>query len=96
MFECNSLALYERFERKQGISSLLFLNVSLVAGDISRNSSLLQKYRGLEVNNQVVYTIRSSVGHGYAGTQKFNTLMNIPKRATEKTIAKKFKKWYML
>ena len=36
--------------------------------------------------------MRSSVGHGYAGIQKFNTLMNIPKRMTVKTITKKFKK----
>ena len=35
--------------------------------------------------------MRSSVGHGYAGIQKFNTLMNIPKRTTIKTITKKFK-----
>ena len=34
----------------------------------------------------------SSIGHGYAGIQKFNTLMNIPKRMTVKTITKKFKK----
>ena len=36
--------------------------------------------------------MRSSVGHGYAGIQQFNTLMNIPKRVTVKTITKKFKK----
>ena len=36
--------------------------------------------------------MRSSVDHGYAGIQKFNTLMNIPKRITVKTITKKFKK----
>ena len=36
--------------------------------------------------------MRSSVGHGYAGIQKFNTLMNIPKRMTVKPITKKFKK----
>ena len=28
----------------------------------------------------------SSLDHGYAGIQKFNTLMNIPKRVTIKTI----------
>ena len=28
MFECSSLALYERFERKQGLSSLLYLKCS--------------------------------------------------------------------
>ena len=33
--------------------------------------------------------MRSSVGHGYAGIQKFNTLMNIPKRMTVKTVTKK-------
>ena len=36
--------------------------------------------------------MRSSVGHGYAGIQKCNALMNIPKRITVKTITKKFKK----
>ena len=36
--------------------------------------------------------MQSSVGHGYAGIQKFSTLMSIPKRMTVKTITKKFKK----
>ena len=36
--------------------------------------------------------MRSSVGHGYPGIQKFNTLMNILKRVTVKTVTKKFKK----
>ena len=36
--------------------------------------------------------MRSSVSHGYVGIQKFNTLMNIPKRVTVKTKTKKFKK----
>ena len=36
--------------------------------------------------------MRSLVGHDYAGIQKFNTLMNISKRVTVKTITKKFKK----
>ena len=36
--------------------------------------------------------MRSSVGHGYAGVQKFNTLMNIPERMNVKTITKKFRK----
>ena len=57
--------------------------------DIFKNSSLQQKYRGFEINQQIVYTMRSSVGHGYAGIQKLNTLMNIPKRVTVKTLTKK-------
>ena len=36
--------------------------------------------------------MRSSVGHGYARIQKFNTLMNILKQVTVKTVTKKFKK----
>ena len=35
--------------------------------------------------------MRSSVGQGHAGIQKFNTLMNIPKRET-KNYNKKFLK----
>ena len=57
--------------------------------DIFKNSSLQQKYRRFEINQQIVYTMRSSVGHGYAGIQKLNTLMNIPKRVTVKTLTKK-------
>ena len=34
--------------------------------------------------------MRSSVGQGHAGIQKFNTLMNIPKRETVKAITKNF------
>ena len=34
----------------------------------------------------------SSVSHGYAGIQKFNTPPNIPKQMTIKTITKKSKK----
>ena len=34
----------------------------------------------------------TSIGHGYAGIQKFNTLMTIPKLMTVKTIRRKFEK----
>ena len=33
-----------------------------------------------------------SIGHGYAGIQKFYTLMNIPKPMNVKTITQKFQK----
>ena len=59
------------------------------AADIFKNSSLQQKYLGFEINQPILYTMRSSVGHGYAGIQKFNTLMNILKRMTVKTVTKK-------
>ena len=36
--------------------------------------------------------MRLSVGHGYAGISKFNTLMNILKQMTVKSITKKFLK----
>ena len=32
--------------------------------------------------------MRSSVGHGYTRIQKFNTLLNIPRQMTVKTIIK--------
>ena len=35
--------------------------------------------------------MRSSVSHGHARIQKFNTLINIAKRITVKIITKKFK-----
>ena len=68
-------------------------NAQPVAADILKSFSLQQRYRGFEINQQIVYTMWSSVGHGYAGIQKRNTLMNIPKRMTVKSITKKFKKW---
>ena len=34
--------------------------------------------------------MRSSLGHGYTGTQKFDTLMNFPKQMTVKAISKTF------
>ena len=36
--------------------------------------------------------MRSSVGHGYARGQKFNTLLNTPKQMTVNIITKTFKK----
>ena len=36
-----------------------------------------------EINQRIVYTMLS-LGHGYAGTEKFNALMNIPKPMTVK------------
>ena len=67
-------------------------NAPPVDADIFNNFPLQQKYRGFEINQQIVYTMQSSVGHCYAGTQKFNTLINIPKRVTAKTRTKNFKK----
>ena len=36
-----------------------------------------------DVNNRIVYTMRT-LGHGYAGIQKFTNLMNMPKPMTGK------------
>ena len=45
--------------------------------------------KGFGINQQIVMR---SLGHGYAGTEKFNTLMNIPKPMTvnnyNKTVSK--------
>ena len=47
--------------------------------------------RAFEINEQIAYTMRS-LDHGYAGFEKSNTLMNIPKPLTvksyNKTVAK--------
>ena len=48
--------------------------------------------RGFEINQQIAYTMQS-LGHGYAGIEKFNTLMTIPKPMTVKAITKQFQKW---
>ena len=67
-------------------------NALPVSADIFKNSSLQQKCRGFQINQQIVHTMGSSVSHGYAGIQKFNTPPNIPKQMTIKTITKKSKK----
>ena len=48
-------------------------------------------HRGFEINQQIVYAMQS-IGNSYTGIQIFNTLMNIPKPMTVKTITKKFQK----
>ena len=93
MFGCSSLDLYERSERKQGISSLLYLKCSTSSCRYIQVFFTSAKVnRGFGINQKIVYTMRSSISHDYAGIQKFNTLMNIPKRMTKKIIAKKFGK----
>ena len=88
MFECSSLALYERFERKQGLSSLLYLKCST-----SSCRYIQQFFTSAKVATEVLMKLinklftrlgmQSSAGHGYAGIQKLNNLMNIPKRMTK-------------
>ena len=81
MFECSSLALYEKFERKQGLSSLLNLKC------FTSSCKYIQEI--FKINQQIVYTMRSSVGH--MAMVEFKNLIN-GKRVTVKTITKKFKK----
>ena len=81
MFECSSLALYEKFERKQGLSSLLNLKCS------TNSCRYIQEI--FKINQQIVYTMRSSVGH--MTMVEFKNLIN-EKQVTVKTITKKFKK----
>ena len=90
MFGCSSLTLYEKYEKKQGLSSLLYLKCSTNSCRyISEFFTSAKVNRGFEINQQIVYTMQS-LGHGYASTKKFNTLMNIPKPMAVKTITKQF------
>ena len=92
MFECSSLALYKRFEKKQELSLLLYLKCSTSSCRYIQEFFTSAKVnRVFEINQQIFYTMMQSIGHGYAGIQKFNTLMNFPKPMTVKTI-KKFQK----
>ena len=78
MCECSSLSLYERYEKNQGLSLLLYLKCSTSSCRYIREFFTSAKVnRGFEINQRIVYTVRS-LGHGYAGIEKFNTLMNIP------------------
>ena len=91
MCECSSLALYERYEKKQGLSSL-YLKCSTSSCRYIREFFTSAKInRGFEINQQIVYTMRS-LGHDYAEIEKSNTLVNIPKPMTTKNYNKRVSK----
>ena len=74
--------------KKQGLPSLLRLKCfTSSCRYISSFFTPAKVNRGFEINKQIVYTMRS-LGHGYAGTEKLNTLMNIPKPMTVKYYSK--------
>ena len=79
VFECSSLALYERYEKKQGLPSLLYLNCSTNSYryicEFFTTAKVTRSF--LELINELLL-----LGHGYAGTEKFNTLVNISKPIT--------------
>ena len=54
MFECSSLALYERLSINKDNHNCCNKNAPTVAVDIFKNSSLQQEYRGFEINQQIV------------------------------------------
>ena len=93
-FVDNNLSIHFGEEKTK---SILFSNKC----KIKKASPSNIQYKGKKVKQyskvtyllqQIVYTMRSSVGHGYARIQKFNTLLNIPKQMTVKAITKTFKK----
>ena len=88
MCEQRSLVFGERHEKKQGLASLLYIKCS------TRNCKYIYEFftstkvnKCFEINQRMVYTTRS-LGHGYAGIEKFNTLMNMPKPMTVKNYNK--------
>ena len=78
------------WEKKGWLSSLLYLKCPTSSCRyVSEFFTLAKINRGFGINQQIVMR---SLGHGYAGTEKFNTLMNIPKPMTiniyNKTVSK--------
>ena len=78
----------EKYEKKQGLASLLHIKCS------ARNCRYVHEIftstkvkKCFEINQRIVYTMQSLV-HVYAGIEKFNTLMNIPKPMTVKNYDK--------
>ena len=56
--ECSSLAFYERFERKQGLSSLLYLKCSTsICRYIQEFFTSAKIIRGFEIIQQIVYSV---------------------------------------
>ena len=88
MYEQRSLVFGERHEKKQRLASLLYIRCS------TRNCKYIHEFftsakvsKCFELNQRIVHTMRS-LGDGYAGIEKFNTLMNIPKLMTVKSYIK--------
>ena len=80
--------------KKQGLSSLLYFKYCTSSWRHIREFFTSAKVnRGFEINQQIVYPMCMwSLGHGNVGTEKFDTLMNIPKPLTVRTITKQFQK----
>ena len=81
--EQRSLMLGDHICRKQGLSSLLVLKCT--------NCKFIEEFhtsktcgRGFDINSRIVYTMRT-LGHGYAGIEKFTHLMDMPKPMTLST-----------
>ena len=88
MCEQRSLVFGEKHEKKQGLASLLYIKCS------TRNCKYIHEFftstkvnKCIDINPKIVYTMRS-LGYGYAGFEKFNTPMNIPKPMTVKNYDK--------
>ena len=85
-----TILLGEHVSSKKGLSSSLFLKCSNCNFNREFHTSVLCG-KAFDVNNRIVYTMRT-LGHGYAGIQKFTNLMNMPKPMAEKNYNRTAKK----
>ena len=80
--ETPTLSLGDRITKKQGLASLLYVRCSkcdFVTSQTCQTSPTKHLY---DINQRMVYTMHV-LGHGHAGIEKFNHLMNIPKPMTQ-------------
>ena len=75
MCEWSSLALSERYEKKQGLSPLFYIKCSTSSCRYIREFFTSAKVnRGFEINQRIIYTLQS-LGHGYTGIEYSNLIL---------------------
>ena len=77
------LRLLERFSKKKGLSSFLYILCPLCKNTTEfYTSKQCGSTQSFDVNRRIVYTM-GACGQGYAGIEKFTTFMNMPKPMTQ-------------
>ena len=88
MCDQRSLVFGERHEKKQELASLLYIECSTCnCKYIYEFFTSTKVNKCFEITQRILYTMRS-LGHGYAGIEKFNALLNTPKLMTVKNYNK--------
>ena len=79
--KAGAMKLSEVYEKKQGLASFLLFQCTNCSFFLEEFTSKTTKNNAYDINTRTVYTMRSC-GQGYAGLERFTSLMNLPKPMT--------------